>query len=472
MENLTSLTIIRLVAINLILAIVFGFDMYYLFLAIMRDTLSILGKHKLFIANSIGYYYWRMGEFSVRETPRKNKVVACIPAFNAAKSLGRVIEVARKYVDEVIVVNDGSNDNTESIASSAGATVVNHSVNLGYGAAITSCLKAATQADAQIVITLDADLQHNPEDIPLLMRPILEGKADIVTGSRFIADVTRLQDDGGLPAYRRFGITVITKVTNFMAQTTISDATTGFRAYSSHAATALASMQFSPGMGSSSQILMEASISGLRIIEVPVKILYVTGVNTSTHNSVSMGLWMLGSILRYIIIRRPLSLIGIPGLAILSIGIVSLFLILDIFNTTRMIPVGLGMFTVATAIIGLVILLGSLFLYSLSTNSKQIIISYSGKTADRMRNGFISGSKKTSILRYITIRRPLSLIGIPGLAILSIGIVGLFLILDIFNTTRMIPIGLGMFTVATAIIGLFLMMTSIILYTMSKLLKA
>ena len=163
-----------------------------------------------------------------------------------------------------------------------------------------------------------------------------------------------------------------------MAQTTISDATTGFRAYSNHAARTLASMSFSSGMGASSQILMEAFRSGLRIAEVPVNISYDTGVDTSTQNAISMGLGILTSIIRYITIRRPLSLIGIPGLAILSIGVVGLFLILDIFNATRMIPIGLGMFTVATAIIGLVILLGSLFLYSLSTVSKQIL-AYTGR---------------------------------------------------------------------------------------------
>ena len=143
-----------------------------------------------------------------------NKVVACIPAYNAGKSLSTVIQGVRKFVEEVIVVNDGSIDNTREVAQKAGARVIDHAVNLGYGAAILSCLKAGAQAGAEIIITIDADLQHNPEDIPLLTEPIMRGRADIVTGSRFITGIGA----GTLPTYRRFGITILTKVTNFMAQ--------------------------------------------------------------------------------------------------------------------------------------------------------------------------------------------------------------------------------------------------------------
>ena len=88
------------------------------------------------------------------------------------------------------------------------------------------------RANAQVIITIDADLQHNAEEIPLLLEPVLEGKADIASGSRFVAGNRR---DESVPSYRRLGITMLTKVTNFVSQSTISDATTGFRAYSNHA---------------------------------------------------------------------------------------------------------------------------------------------------------------------------------------------------------------------------------------------
>ena len=406
-----------------------------------------------------------MKELGNSLSSHKGKIVACIPAYNAEKSITKVIAGAKEFVNEVIVVNDGSVDNTADKAIKAGAKVINHPLNLGYGSAIATCLKGGLEAGADIIITLDADLQHDPKEIPTLVKPITEGSADLVTGSRFMME----NEENAIPTYRKFGITLLTKVTNFVAQTTISDATTGFRAYSNHAARVLTSMGFSPGMGASSQMLIEAFRSGLRIKEVHVNISYGTGVDTSTQNAISMGMGMLTSIIRYITIRRPLSLIGIPGLTILSLGVAGLFLLLDIFNATRAIPSGLGMFTIATVVIGLVLLLSSFFLYTLSTISKEVLLRTRENRSYAETKSL--GSKRTSIIRYITIRRPLSLIGIPGLTILSLGVAGLFLLLDIFNATRAIPSGLGMFTIATVVIGLVLLMTSVILYTVSRLLK-
>jgi hypothetical protein len=397
-----------------------------------------------------------------RYAPYSGKIVACIPAFNAGHSIGLVVARTKEYVDQVIVINDGSGDNTADEAQKAGAQLVNHHTNLGYGSAITSCLYAGLDANADIIITLDADLQHNPEEIPLLVQPIIQGLSDIVTGSRFTAE--RREDT--IPDYRRFGITFLTRVANFMASTGITDVTTGYRAYSRDAAKTLTMMKFSSDMGASSQILIEAHRSRLRIVERQVNISYETGFDTSTQNAVTMGMNILTSIIRYIVIRRPLSLIGIPGLAILALGVIGLFLLLDTFEANRSIPTGLGMFTVATVVIGLVVLLSSFFLYSLSSISRQIVFRPESVSASAN-----TGSKKTALVRYITIKRPLSIIGIPGLAILALGVIGLFLLLDTFEANRSIPTGLGMFTVATVVIGLIFLMTSVILYSVSRLIN-
>jgi glycosyltransferase involved in cell wall biosynthesis len=398
-----------------------------------------------------------------RYSQYSGKIVACIPAFNASKSIGLVVARTKEYVDEVIVVNDGSADDTATEAINAGARLINHSLNLGYGSAISTCLKSGLEIDADIIITLDSDLQHSPEEIPFLVQPIIDGSCDLVIGSRFVSR----DGEKPIPGYRRLGITFLTRIANYMADTGVTDVTTGFRAYSKHAAKTLATMRFSSDMGASSQILIGAHRSGLRVKETQVNISYGTGVKTSTQNAISMGTGILTSIIRYVAFRRPLSLIGIPGLAILILGVAGLFLLLDIFNATRAIPVGLGMFTVATVVIGLAILLNSLFLYTLSSISREIPLQF--EESRKIKEVISRATKRTSIVQYITTKRPLSLIGIPGLAILILGVAGLFLLLDIFSATRAIPVGLGMFTVATVVIGLILLMTSVILYSVARL---
>jgi glycosyltransferase involved in cell wall biosynthesis len=396
-----------------------------------------------------------------RYSPYSGRVIACIPAYNAEKSIRSLVDKTKDYVDEVIVVNDGSLDNTALEAQDGGAKVINHPENLGYGSAISTCLKAGLGDGADIIITLDSDFQHDPSEIPILVKPIIEGNCDIVTGSRFVNE----RGDKTMPSYRKFGITMLTGITNMMAHTAITDATTGFRAYSNYAARFLTEMKFTSSMGASAQILIEAHRSGLRIKETQVHISYGTGFDKSTQNAVSMGVNILTSILRYITIRRPLTLIGLPGLAVLCMGTVGLFMLLDTFGITRAVPIGLGMFTVGTVVVGVVLLLSSLFLYALSTISKDVL----SRARQNVTLKSNRHSIKTSLLRYVSVRKPLTLIGIPGLAILSLGTFGLFMLLDIFSGTRVIPIGLGMFTVGTVIIGLVLLMTSIILHTVSRL---
>jgi hypothetical protein len=398
-----------------------------------------------------------------RYSPYSGRVIACIPAYNAEKSIRRLVAKTKDFVDEVIVVNDGSLDNTTLEAQEGGAKVISHPKNLGYGSAISTCLKGGLGDGADIIITLDSDFQHDPSEIPILVQPIIEGNCDIVTGSRFVNE----RGDKSMPSYRKFGITMLTGITNMMAHTTITDATTGFRAYSNHAARFLTEMRFTSSMGASAQILIEAHRSGLRIKETQVHISYGTGFDKSTQNAVSMGADILSSIIRYITIRRPLALIGLPGLAILCMGTVGLFLLLDTFGITRAIPIGLGMFTVGTVIVGMVLLLSSLFLYALSTISKDVLSH--ARQALNVAEESIQHSRKTYLVRYVSVKRPLTLIGIPGLAVLCMGVLGLFMLLDIFSATRVIPIGLGMYTVGTAIIGLVLLMTSIILYTVTRL---
>ena len=112
-------------------------------------------------------------------------ILAVIPAYNEEGRIAQVVAAAKRYVDAVLVVDDGSTDRTAECAVQAGARIVSHAQNCGAGAATMTGLDAARMLGAQIVVTLDADGQHDPQEIPLLLKPIQEDKADIVFANRF-----------------------------------------------------------------------------------------------------------------------------------------------------------------------------------------------------------------------------------------------------------------------------------------------
>jgi glycosyltransferase involved in cell wall biosynthesis len=198
-------------------------------------------------------------------------VVVGIPAFNEETSIAKVILEAQKYVDAVVVCDDGSSDMTEAIAKRLGAYVVRHKQNLGYGASIRSLFKRAREMDADVLVTLDADGQHNPEEIPAIINPITHGTADLVIGSRFIdTDGTK-----EMPLYRRLGAKLITKLVNGSSKNGISDAQSGFRAYNRNALARLS--PFEAGMGASVEILLNASKHDLEVCEVPSSCKYHNG---------------------------------------------------------------------------------------------------------------------------------------------------------------------------------------------------
>lgn len=194
------------------------------------------------------------------------KVVAAISCLNEAKYISMVVSTALMYVDKVVVVDDGSTDETSQVAAKAGAQLVRHSRRLGAGAAARSCLQAGLDQGADVLITLDGDGQHNANEIPDVMEPVVQGNADLVIGSRFMGKANNVA------AYRRFGIWVITTLYNVGASVTITDAQSGFRAYGRRALETLTITE--DGFGFSVETLVEARRAGLRMIEAPISCLY------------------------------------------------------------------------------------------------------------------------------------------------------------------------------------------------------
>jgi glycosyltransferase involved in cell wall biosynthesis len=193
-------------------------------------------------------------------------IIAAIPCFNEQGFIGDVVTRTKKYVERVIVIDDGSTDKTGQAARAAGAEVVRHENRRGAGAATRSAFEAAKKAKADILLTLDGDGQHNPDEIPRLLSAIVPDQADLVIGSRF------LKMETNMPGYRKFGIDVITWLYNLGSKLKITDSQSCFRAYSRRLIDALRITE--DGFGFSVQVLIQARRRGFRIKEVPISCLY------------------------------------------------------------------------------------------------------------------------------------------------------------------------------------------------------
>ena len=238
------------------------------------------------------------------------KTLAAIPCYNERIPIAYVVTLARKHVDEVLVIDDGSSDGTADVGREVGATVISHEQNRGKGAAIKTALNYAAANGFDALVLLDGDGQHDPNQIPQLLQPIRDGTADVVIGYRELNQMPRLRQAGRL---------VLDYVTARGGQVT-TDSQSGFRALSRKAVEALRSKNLQAnGFSIESDMIMAARDQDLRIKEVPITCMYGIG-NTSTENPVSHGVGVLGSIIQLITEKRPLLYIGAPGLVFIMIG--------------------------------------------------------------------------------------------------------------------------------------------------------
>ena len=278
-----------------------------------------------------------------------------IPAFNEEKNIASIIMKLKKVTDHIIVCNDGSTDMTEEISKELDVIVINHSRNMGYGSAIRSIFLKAKELQADILVTFDADGQHRVEDIQSVTQPIIDNKADIVIGSRF------LENKSDIPEYRKFGIKVITKITNSSLKEKLTDSQSGFRAYSKNVLKDVTPSE--SGMGVSTEILIKASNAGHKIAEVPITIMY--GSDTSTHNPVSHGTSVLFSTIKFTSIEHPLKFYGIPAIIFLGIGFVFMLWTFQTYAVEKEIITNVALIGIGSLVIGIVFLLSAILLYSL-----------------------------------------------------------------------------------------------------------
>ena len=289
----------------------------------------------------------------------KPSVLVCMPAYNEADSIGSVILSAKRYASEVLVYDDGSTDNTSIISRAAGATVVRDSVNRGYGFAIKSLFRMAREKNADIIVTLDSDGQHNADDIPTIVDSIAVEGFDIVIGSRFLGESSKQK----MPAYRRMGIKTITRFTHRASYRNITDAQSGFRGYNRNAIAKI--NPFENGMAASTEILMLAKEKNLLVKEVPIIVNYGPEYS-STHNAFSHGVAVLVSVIQFISIKHPLLFYGLGGIALLCVAAFYTHWALDLYSDKKFISTNMILLSVGSGLLGVVLLSTAVILYTIS----------------------------------------------------------------------------------------------------------
>lgn len=293
----------------------------------------------------------------------------CIPAYNEANSLGPIIEASKGYVAEVVVVDDGSTDNTAAIAAAAGAIVIRNGRNIGKGAALKRGLSECLKYQPSIVVTLDGDGQHNPNEIPNLLKPIVEGQADIVIGSRFKEHSIK-----EIPFVRGLGLSFIDKINRSLIRSCVKDSQSGFRAYSADVLRIV--MQYSSnGYGAETEQLAAAEFYGYRIAEVPIHVRYKGLQNISKRNKILHGTDIASTLFRIAVERRPLLLFGTTGLAFVIAAIFTASDLVLLFNESRYFSLPLAMLTIGFVMMGALLILASLVFYAIkriqgNTNSQ------------------------------------------------------------------------------------------------------
>jgi len=283
------------------------------------------------------------------------KITIGIPAYNEEKNIASIIIKLKKITDSIIVCDDGSSDMTAEISKNLGATVISHKKNMGYGVAINSIFQKSKELNVDLLVTFDADGQHRVEDIQKVIEPIKNNVADLVIGSRF------LDKKSDVPNYRKIGIKVITQVTNASIRKKLTDSQSGFRAYNGQVLSQIFPSDM--GMGISTEILIKSSSKGLRIMEVPITILY--SGDTSTHNPVSHGTSVLFSTIKFTSIEHPLKFYGIPSVIFLIIGVIFTTLAVQYYIDVGRLNSNLTLIGGGTILIGIIFFICAVLLYSL-----------------------------------------------------------------------------------------------------------
>jgi glycosyltransferase involved in cell wall biosynthesis len=287
---------------------------------------------------------------------RLNGVSLVIPAYNEELVIGSVVLKACRIVRKVIVVDDGSRDRTAEVARYAGADVIRLEKNQGKAYALLLGLKRARDLGCTAAVTLDGDGQHTTEDIARVVQPILDGKMDLVIGSRF------LDKKNGVPAYRRAGQKTLDVFSKMGTGYACTDSQSGFRAFSKKALNNLDIV--SHGYGIESDMIEHFVERGLVIGEVPIAVRYEVP-HKHKMNPLAHGVSVLARLVTMISYRRPLIAFGIPGFVLVVGGLIAELWVFEEFHTNGTFHDVLGVGSAFVLVLGMLLLIAGLILNTL-----------------------------------------------------------------------------------------------------------
>ncbi len=280
----------------------------------------------------------------LRQAFPDSKILVAIPAFNEGPTIGSVVLKARQFASEVVVVDDGSSDDTAETAALAGAHVIQHARNLGKGLAIRSAWLYAREHAPGAFVLMDGDHQHDPNDIPRLAQKVLSGQSDVVIGVRW-------GKTSQMPMYRRVGKRALDYATAAAAKNgLLTDSQSGYRVFSRHAVESLEPTE--DGLSIESQLLLEAQERSLRIEEVNIDSRY--DLDGSTISAGKHGTGVLGRIIVLVSEKRPLFFFGVPGALFLVVAAIIASIVLETFITSRVVAQGYASLVVLFGTVGFV----------------------------------------------------------------------------------------------------------------------
>lgn len=235
---------------------------------------------------------------------KKKKVVVVMPAYNAEKTLKKTYDdLPKKLTDDIILVDDGSHDRTVEKARKLGIKTIVHPQNRGYGANQKTCYTMALNEGADIIVMIHPDYQYDSKLTGELIRPIIDGRLDVMLGSRIRTRREAL--DGGMPVYKYLSNRFLTILENIVLGQNLSEYHTGFRAFNKKVLKKLPFHKFSDDFVFDQEILISAITAGYRIGEIPVPVRYFPDASSiNFKRSVKYGIETLWVLLRYVMIRR------------------------------------------------------------------------------------------------------------------------------------------------------------------------